>query len=120
VASRGRADRHRLEIVESAAHIDTNAEVFPFVEPLMPRAHEAFDQLVSWAETAPITQRPKYGSGFAFVAEMELLATLSRLVECPDNRGFTFREPSTMSCPAASTGGRSTSMPMIAADLSRN
>ncbi|UPT75674.1 MAG: hypothetical protein M0D55_08375 [Elusimicrobiota bacterium] len=59
VASRGRADRHRLEIVESAAHIDTNAELFPFVEPLMPRAHEAFDQLVSWAETAPITQRPK-------------------------------------------------------------
>lgn len=59
VASRGRSDRHRLEIVESAAHIDTNAELFPFVEPLMPRAHDAFDQLVSWAETAPITQRPR-------------------------------------------------------------
>ncbi len=57
VASRGRADRHRLEIIESAAHIDTNAELFPFVEPLMPRAHEAFDQLVSWVETAPITGR---------------------------------------------------------------
>lgn len=59
VASRGRAERHRLEIVESAAHIDTNAELFPFVEPLMPRAHEAFDQLVSWVETAPITKRPQ-------------------------------------------------------------
>jgi len=52
VRSRGKADLHRMVFEENAAHIDTNAEMFPFVTPLMPRAHAAFDELVSWVETA--------------------------------------------------------------------
>lgn len=52
VRSRGKADLHRMIFEENAAHIDTNAEMFPFVTPLMPRAHAAFDELVSWVETA--------------------------------------------------------------------
>lgn len=52
VLSRGKADLHRLVLEESAAHIDTNADAFPFVTPLMPRAHAAFDKLVAWVESA--------------------------------------------------------------------
>lgn len=48
--SRGKADLHRLVLVDDAAHIDTNAEAFPFITPLMPRAHAAFDDLVAWVE----------------------------------------------------------------------
>ncbi len=47
VKSRGKGELHRLEIVEDAAHVDAHAEMFSFVEPLMPRAHAAFEQLVS-------------------------------------------------------------------------
>jgi pimeloyl-ACP methyl ester carboxylesterase len=45
VKSRGKGDLHRLEIVEDAAHVDAHAEMFSFVEPLMPRAHAAFEEL---------------------------------------------------------------------------
>jgi len=55
VRSRGKADLHRLVFEENAAHIDTNAEAFPFVTPLMPRAHAAFDELVSWVEKAKVS-----------------------------------------------------------------
>jgi alpha-beta hydrolase superfamily lysophospholipase len=48
--ARGKAALHRLELVDDASHIDTNRETFPFVEPLMPRAHRAFDELVSLVE----------------------------------------------------------------------
>jgi hypothetical protein len=47
VRGRGKTALHRLELVDDASHIDTNRELFPFVEPLMPRAHRAFDELVS-------------------------------------------------------------------------
>jgi hypothetical protein len=48
VRSRGKGDRHRLVIADDAGHIDANACAFPFAQPLMPRAHAAFDELVSW------------------------------------------------------------------------
>jgi hypothetical protein len=48
VRARGQGDRHRLVIADDAGHIDANAGSFPFARPLMPLAHEAFDQLVSW------------------------------------------------------------------------
>lgn len=38
---------HTLRIVEDASHIDTNADQFPFVRPLMPEAHAAFTELSS-------------------------------------------------------------------------
>ncbi len=50
VRAKGKGDLHRLVFVDDAAHIDTNADAFPFIEPLMPRAHAAFDDLVSWVE----------------------------------------------------------------------
>jgi len=53
VSSRGKADLHRLVFEDDAAHIDTNADMFPHVKPLMPRAHAAFDELVSWVEKTP-------------------------------------------------------------------
>ncbi|MDD5301722.1 MAG: hypothetical protein PHS14_01325 [Elusimicrobia bacterium] len=64
VRSRGKSDLHRLIFEDDAAHIDTNADAFPFVTPLMPRAHAAFDELVAWVEktpaaTAPSSRRPR-------------------------------------------------------------
>ena len=66
VASRGKAGLHRLILVEDASHIDTNRELFPFIEPLMPHAHRAFEELVSLVEgarapaaTAPSSRRPR-------------------------------------------------------------
>ena len=56
VRSRGKAGLHRMKYFASASHIDTNRDMFPFVEPLMPRAHAAFDELVAWAERAPALQ----------------------------------------------------------------
>ncbi len=50
VRARGRASLHRLELFEDASHIDTNAETFPFVAPLMPRAHRAFEDLTALVE----------------------------------------------------------------------
>jgi dienelactone hydrolase len=50
VRSRGKGELHRVVFEEDAAHVDTNAEMFPFVKPLMPRAHAAFDELVAWVE----------------------------------------------------------------------
>jgi hypothetical protein len=47
VASRGKSALHALELVDDASHIDTNAEMFPFVKPLMPRLHAAFDALTA-------------------------------------------------------------------------
>lgn len=50
VRAKGKGDMHRLVIVDDAAHIDTNADAFPFIKPLMPSAHAAFDELVAWVE----------------------------------------------------------------------
>ncbi len=64
VRARGKADLHRLILVDDASHIDTNNEAFPFVEPLMPRAHAEFEALVALVEgepaaTAPSSRRPR-------------------------------------------------------------
>ncbi|MFI5350750.1 MAG: tannase/feruloyl esterase family alpha/beta hydrolase [Elusimicrobiota bacterium] len=53
VRSAGKAALHRAKYFPDSAHIDTTQAMFPFVEPLMPRAHSAFDELVAWAERAP-------------------------------------------------------------------
>lgn len=53
VRSRGKTSLHRMKYFAESSHIDTNRELFPFVEPLMPRAHAAFDELVAWVETSP-------------------------------------------------------------------
>lgn len=50
VRSKGKGDLHRLVLEDDAAHIDTNADMFPFVTPLMPRAHAAFVDMVDWVE----------------------------------------------------------------------
>lgn len=50
VRARGQGSRHRLIVADDAGHIDANAGPFPFARPLMPRAHAAFDELVSWVE----------------------------------------------------------------------
>jgi hypothetical protein len=50
VRSRGKGALHRTSYFASSSHIDTNREIFPFVEPLMPRAHAAFDELAAWVE----------------------------------------------------------------------
>ncbi|HEX4048277.1 MAG TPA: tannase/feruloyl esterase family alpha/beta hydrolase [Elusimicrobiota bacterium] len=55
VRSRGKAALHRANYFPESSHIDANRESFPFVEPLMPRAHAAFDELVAWVEKAPAT-----------------------------------------------------------------
>ena len=54
VASRGKADLHRMVFEGEASHIDTNADMFPFVTPLMPLAHAAFDELIEWVEKTPV------------------------------------------------------------------
>jgi len=56
VRSRGKAALHRMKYFPNASHIDTNRDMFPFVEPLMPRAHAAFDELIDWIERAPALQ----------------------------------------------------------------
>lgn len=45
VKKAGKSALHTLEVVEDAAHIDTNAEAFPFITPLMPRLHAAIEKL---------------------------------------------------------------------------
>jgi alpha-beta hydrolase superfamily lysophospholipase len=50
VKRQGKGRLHELEVVEDAAHIDTNAELFPFISPLMPRLHAAFERLVARVE----------------------------------------------------------------------
>lgn len=52
VKRQGKGRLHELEVVEDAAHIDTNAEMFPFIAPLMPRLHAAFERLVAHVERA--------------------------------------------------------------------
>ena len=52
VKSAGRSERHRITYFPASSHIDTNADMFPFVEPLMPKAHAAFEQLTAWVEGA--------------------------------------------------------------------
>ena len=54
VKARGKAALHRMTVHANSSHIDTNREMFSFVEPLMPRAHAAFDELVAWVERAPV------------------------------------------------------------------
>lgn len=58
VKSAGKSDLHSLELVEGAAHIDTNAETWPFVAPLMPRAHAAFLKMVARVEALEVSGRP--------------------------------------------------------------
>ncbi len=53
VRARGKSALHRMKYFPDSAHIDTNRETFPFIEPLMPRAHAAFDELVAWVEKTP-------------------------------------------------------------------
>lgn len=50
VRARGKSGLHRMTYFPSSSHIDANRETFPFVEPLMPRAHAAFDELAAWVE----------------------------------------------------------------------
>ncbi|HXT02448.1 MAG TPA: tannase/feruloyl esterase family alpha/beta hydrolase [Elusimicrobiota bacterium] len=50
VRARGKGALHRMRYHADSSHIDTNREMFPFVEPLMPSAHAAFDELVAWVE----------------------------------------------------------------------
>jgi hypothetical protein len=61
VAARGKSALHELVLVEQACHIDTNHGLFPFIEPLMPHAHAAFEALVERVEgeraTAPSSRR---------------------------------------------------------------
>lgn len=56
VKKAGKSALHTLEVVEDASHIDTNAELFPFIKPLMPRLHAAFEKL---AATEPSSPRPR-------------------------------------------------------------
>lgn len=53
VKRQGKGRLHELEVVEDAAHIDTNADIFPFISPLMPRLHAAFERLVARVEKTP-------------------------------------------------------------------
>jgi pimeloyl-ACP methyl ester carboxylesterase len=62
VRGRGKDALHRLTLIEDATHIDTDRQSFPFIEPLMPHAHAAFEELVLWVEaggaaTAPSSRR---------------------------------------------------------------
>lgn len=53
VKARGKGALHRVKYVPGASHIDTNRDMHPFVEPLMPHAHAAFEELVGMVEKAP-------------------------------------------------------------------
>lgn len=50
IESQGKQDLHRLFTFPDACHIDANAEAFPFVTPLMPHAHAAFEELEKMLE----------------------------------------------------------------------
>ncbi|MFI5346214.1 MAG: tannase/feruloyl esterase family alpha/beta hydrolase [Elusimicrobiota bacterium] len=52
VAEAAKSGLHRMKYFPSSSHIDTNREMFPFVEPLMPRAHAAFEELTAWVENS--------------------------------------------------------------------
>lgn len=52
VAQRGKAALHQLVVIDGAAHVDTDCGAFPFIEPLMPHAHRAFEALVERVEGA--------------------------------------------------------------------
>lgn len=41
---------HRLRVAARSTHVDKDSESIPGLEPLMPRAHRAFDELVAWVE----------------------------------------------------------------------
>jgi alpha-beta hydrolase superfamily lysophospholipase len=56
VKTSGKSALHRMSYFPNSAHIDSDRGTFPFVEPLMPRAHAAFDELSSWVE-APAPAR---------------------------------------------------------------
>ncbi len=62
VRAQGKGALHRLTLIRDAAHIDTDRQSFPFIEPLMPHAHAAFEELAAWVEgrkpaTAPSSPR---------------------------------------------------------------
>jgi len=50
VRTRGKESLHRTIVLEKATHVDKDREFFPFVEPLMPKAHEAFLAMTRWVE----------------------------------------------------------------------
>lgn len=59
VRRKGKEALHRFIRVPDACHIDTNRESFPFAAPLMPAAHQAFEELVRRVAgaTAPSSRR---------------------------------------------------------------
>jgi alpha-beta hydrolase superfamily lysophospholipase len=59
VRARGKSALHRLKYFPDSSHIDSNREAFPFVEPLMPRAHAAFDELAAWVERGAAAGTPR-------------------------------------------------------------
>lgn len=62
VRARGKAGLHRLTVVEDASHIDTNAQSFPFVRPLMDEFHRAFEALEAYCAVQPpstVTAAPR-------------------------------------------------------------
>ncbi|HBL16616.1 MAG: hypothetical protein A2X36_16045 [Elusimicrobia bacterium GWA2_69_24] len=50
VASAGCSALHRLRVRARATHVDKDCEFIPGLDPLMPHAHRAFDELVAWVE----------------------------------------------------------------------
>lgn len=50
----GKGPLHELELVKGASHVDTNAQLFPFIVPLMGRFHAAFERLVARVEKVPV------------------------------------------------------------------
>lgn len=52
VRSRGKAALHELIVVPLATHVDRDADMFQRVTPIMPRAHQAFEDLARRVEGA--------------------------------------------------------------------
>jgi hypothetical protein len=57
VKERGKSKLHELIIVPNACHIDAHVDKWSFVEPLMPRAHEAFERLERILDTSMAASR---------------------------------------------------------------
>lgn len=53
VKTAGKSALHRMEYVADAGHVDAHRELFPFVTPLMSRAHAAYEALVARVEAVP-------------------------------------------------------------------
>lgn len=55
VKRKGKSALFELSIVENGAHVDSNSQQFSFISPLMPYAHEAFQQLVKLLDKSPVS-----------------------------------------------------------------